>query len=341
MGSVFSGLSFLHMACLNWITIGRPQRDGPALRTTAIVAFAKSQPPSYLKNTAWPVLKLDLDYLTNFWNQTGFDLWEELDGSSFFTLSATHRALREGVVAAKAVGDTARAKSYGMQAKNVLCFLQVSYLCGTPSMGLRLIVVLFRDHSLSGHPGRTILFQISTLAQLALVSMPTPSFHPYTILTLRPAATLTHSNHAQTKRLPTTKPWSTRFARYILLTRASLLAVLPLSVVMQRMYTSMAMCVLSFLVHTRHHLICRSSLGSSRTLLQPSSFTTLYGNGTTRPISRSPPSPYRSSSRYTPLPMSAHSTRILIRIAQSLAQSVNMQMSSLPSTQNIHLQVVS
>jgi glucoamylase len=104
---------------------GRPQRDGPALRTTAISAFVKSQPKSYLQKTAWPILKLDLDYLAAFWNQTGFDLWEELDGSSFFTLSATHRALREGVVLAKSIGDSARVASYGEQADNVLCFLQV------------------------------------------------------------------------------------------------------------------------------------------------------------------------------------------------------------------------
>ena len=79
-----------------------------------------------MKNAAWPVLQLDLDYVANFWNQTGFDLWEELDGSSFFTSSAQHRALRAGAVIAQTLGDKTRAATYKEQADNVLCFLQVS-----------------------------------------------------------------------------------------------------------------------------------------------------------------------------------------------------------------------
>jgi glucoamylase len=103
---------------------GRPQRDGPALRTTAINAFVATQPTSFLQKNAWPVLQLDLDYIADFWNQTGFDLWEELNGSSFFTSSAQHRALREGAKLAASLGDKTRATTYTQQADNVLCFLQ-------------------------------------------------------------------------------------------------------------------------------------------------------------------------------------------------------------------------
>lgn len=73
----------------------------------------------------WPILKLDLDYVAQYWNQTGFDLWEEVNGSSFFTTAVQHRALRQGAAIAIVQGDTTRASTYTTQAANVLCFLQV------------------------------------------------------------------------------------------------------------------------------------------------------------------------------------------------------------------------
>lgn len=54
----------------------------------------------------------------------GFDLWEEVNGSSFFTTAVQHRALREGAKFATALGDSARASTYTAQAANALCFLQ-------------------------------------------------------------------------------------------------------------------------------------------------------------------------------------------------------------------------
>ncbi len=53
------------------------------------------------------------------------DLWEEIDGSSFFTVAVQHRALREGAAFATTQGDSTRASTYGTQAGNLLCFLQV------------------------------------------------------------------------------------------------------------------------------------------------------------------------------------------------------------------------
>ncbi|KDQ19153.1 carbohydrate-binding module family 20 protein [Botryobasidium botryosum FD-172 SS1] len=107
---------------------GRPQRDGPALRSTAMISFANylftTGESSYVTTTIWPIVQLDLDYVQNNWNMTGFDLWEEVDGSSFFTSAAQHRALREGAALATKLGDSARATSYTEQAGNILCFLQ-------------------------------------------------------------------------------------------------------------------------------------------------------------------------------------------------------------------------
>ncbi|KAJ3483035.1 hypothetical protein NLI96_g6578 [Meripilus lineatus] len=105
---------------------GRPQRDGPALRATAIIGYANwlraNGNSSWVTSTLWPVLKLDLDYVAANWNQTGFDLWEEVSSSSFFTTAVQHRALREGSALASAIGQAN--SNYDTQAANILCFLQ-------------------------------------------------------------------------------------------------------------------------------------------------------------------------------------------------------------------------
>ncbi|KAL1593749.1 hypothetical protein SLS60_010481 [Paraconiothyrium brasiliense] len=107
---------------------GRPQRDGPALRATALITYTR-----YLLSTGidsdsaeakdvWSVIENDLNYVAQYWNQTGFDLWEEVDGSSFFTSAAQHRALVEGAALGKHLQQDISA--YESQAPNVLCFLQ-------------------------------------------------------------------------------------------------------------------------------------------------------------------------------------------------------------------------
>ncbi|CAE6476837.1 unnamed protein product [Rhizoctonia solani] len=106
---------------------GRPQRDGPALRATTFITFANDQlaknKKSYVQSV-WPAIQLDLDYVAQFWNASGFDLWEEVFGSSFFTLAASHRSLRQGAALATKLGHDSLAKAYTAQAVNVLCFLQ-------------------------------------------------------------------------------------------------------------------------------------------------------------------------------------------------------------------------
>ncbi|KAK0202033.1 glucoamylase [Desarmillaria ectypa] len=107
---------------------GRPQRDGPALRATALITYANwliaNDNTSYVSSTLWPVIELDLGYVVTYWNQTGFDLWEEVSSSSFFTTAVQHRSLREGATLATALGDTTLATQYSIQADNILCFLQ-------------------------------------------------------------------------------------------------------------------------------------------------------------------------------------------------------------------------
>lgn len=106
--------------------------DGPALRAITLMLYADwliaDSNMSFVNSDIWPVLKLDLDYTMNTWNQTGYDLWEEVSSSSFFTTAVQHRALRTGAALASKLGQTSVVSSYSTQADNVLCFLQVRRL---------------------------------------------------------------------------------------------------------------------------------------------------------------------------------------------------------------------
>ncbi|KAI0057906.1 glucoamylase [Artomyces pyxidatus] len=106
---------------------GRPQRDGPALRSTAMITYANwlldNNNSTFVTNTLWPIIELDLNYVAENWNQSSFDLWEEIDSSSFFTTAVQHRSLREGSALATRIGQTSVTANYLTQADNLLCFL--------------------------------------------------------------------------------------------------------------------------------------------------------------------------------------------------------------------------
>ncbi|KAJ5088074.1 hypothetical protein N7456_011690 [Penicillium angulare] len=105
---------------------GRPQRDGPALRATALIAYGNhlvsAGETSTVKSNIWPIVQNDLNYVAQYWNQTGFDLWEEIEGSSFFTIAAQHRALVEGSAFASSLDESCT--GCDSQAPQLLCFLQ-------------------------------------------------------------------------------------------------------------------------------------------------------------------------------------------------------------------------
>lgn len=105
---------------------GRPQRDGPALRATALIAYSRwliaNGGQNNVTTAIWPIVSNDLSYVGQYWNQTGFDLWEEVDGSSFFTIAVQHRALVEGQALAEQIGESC--PGCASQAPQVLCFLQ-------------------------------------------------------------------------------------------------------------------------------------------------------------------------------------------------------------------------
>ncbi|RDW69440.1 glycoside hydrolase family 15 protein [Coleophoma cylindrospora] len=105
---------------------GRPQRDGPALRATALMAFANDRlalgQNSTVKDIIWPIVKNDLTYVAQYWNLSGYDLWEEVNGSSYFTSAVQHRALVEGANFATSIGETCT--ECESEAPNLLCFMQ-------------------------------------------------------------------------------------------------------------------------------------------------------------------------------------------------------------------------
>lgn len=105
---------------------GRPQRDGPALRAITMLTYIRQLiqqgKQSVASNLIWPVVANDLTYVAQYWNHTGFDLWEEIDGSSFFTTAVQHRAMVEGSAIAQALGKPHA--GYDAVAPEILCLLQ-------------------------------------------------------------------------------------------------------------------------------------------------------------------------------------------------------------------------
>lgn len=113
---------------------GRPQRDGPALRALTLMHYLReynaSHPSLWSSDTSEDffgqfytvemlprsVIKADLEYVSHFWNQSGFDLWEEVEGLHFFTLMVSARSLREGSELARSFGDMGAAVWYERQA---------------------------------------------------------------------------------------------------------------------------------------------------------------------------------------------------------------------------------
>lgn len=111
---------------------GRPQNDGPALRSIALLGYAtyilKTRPNAMIyilenlySNSAngSTVIKDDLDYLVREWQSNTYELWEEVQadqngGGHFHTLMVQRRALLSGATFAKRpeIHDEESAKRY-------------------------------------------------------------------------------------------------------------------------------------------------------------------------------------------------------------------------------------
>ena len=138
---------------------GRPQRDGPALRASTLIAYANHllslNQTNVVKAVIWPVVQNDLSYVSQYWNQTGFDLWEEVNGSSIFTTAMQQRALVEGSDLAKALGGSC--PHCDSQAPEIACFME-SYWWGNRSISNQ--NVQSQGYTRSGYDCASILTSI-------------------------------------------------------------------------------------------------------------------------------------------------------------------------------------
>lgn len=101
---------------------GRPQNDGPALRASTLMRFAKSltKPEDQpilaalfdTKDASESIIRRDLDFLVAHRWETCFDLWEEAKGYHFYTQLVQRRALLEGADLALQMGATALSEKY-------------------------------------------------------------------------------------------------------------------------------------------------------------------------------------------------------------------------------------
>ena len=122
---------------------GRPQNDGPALRALALMhylrAYNETHPEvwSSEEGKAWfdrlysaslpanSTIKADLEYVSHFWRESSFDLWEEVQGKHFFTAMVQLRALREGAQLARLFDDFGAAEWYQKQADMLNGFMHL------------------------------------------------------------------------------------------------------------------------------------------------------------------------------------------------------------------------
>ncbi|MGE4232362.1 MAG: glycoside hydrolase family 15 protein [Bacteriovoracia bacterium] len=78
---------------------GRPQNDGPALRTVALLRFRQTLGASNsiealdLNRRIEQVIERDVDYILSHWNIPTYDLWEEVQAIHFYTLMVQRKAL--------------------------------------------------------------------------------------------------------------------------------------------------------------------------------------------------------------------------------------------------------
>jgi glucoamylase len=110
----------------NW---GRPQNDGPALRTITLIRFAQGLldegDRAYVatlydgKLPTDSVIKADLEYVAHHWPDSDIELWEEMRGHHFYARLVQHRALLDGARFADQMGDGGAARFYRSEAKKL------------------------------------------------------------------------------------------------------------------------------------------------------------------------------------------------------------------------------
>jgi glucoamylase len=120
-----SGLPFLGP----W---GRPQNDGPALRSINHVRILDivlrekwpeaGQLVPFLYAATIPadsLIKRDTEFVAHHWREANFDIWEEVHGMHFYTLLAQRKSMLFGASVANAFKDQGAAQFYLTQANQI------------------------------------------------------------------------------------------------------------------------------------------------------------------------------------------------------------------------------
>lgn len=103
---------------------GRPQDDGPAEEASTLISFAAAILAEGRRDVALQLygdftagIKGDLEYVSHHWQQTSFDVWEEVKAHHFDTGMAQRAALLDGAGLARKLGDPGAADWYESQAR--------------------------------------------------------------------------------------------------------------------------------------------------------------------------------------------------------------------------------
>jgi glucoamylase len=108
---------------------GRPQTDGPGIRSLAMTKFAfalisqgRVNEARNLYASGLPAttpIKKDLEFVAHHWQDQSFDVWEEVRGEHFFTQLALRAAMLKGADLAEYFDDRGAAGYYRIQAQKI------------------------------------------------------------------------------------------------------------------------------------------------------------------------------------------------------------------------------
>ncbi|KAI9454335.1 Six-hairpin glycosidase-like protein [Lactarius psammicola] len=111
--------------------IGSPAADGPPFRVDVLLKYAEwlikpeQNNGTWVADVLWPVINLDLQWISSHWNQSSWDLWwPPVWGGSYWTASLQYRALRGGARLGRAIGRDDNLIEYDAHAAMILEYMQ-------------------------------------------------------------------------------------------------------------------------------------------------------------------------------------------------------------------------
>ncbi|KAN0138299.1 glycoside hydrolase family 15 protein [Lactarius tabidus] len=111
--------------------IGSPAADGPPFRADVLLKYAEwlikpeQDNGTWVADALWPVINLDLQWISTHWNQSSHDLWwPSVWGGSYWTASLQYRALRGGARLGRAIGRDIDVIEYDSRATMILKYMQ-------------------------------------------------------------------------------------------------------------------------------------------------------------------------------------------------------------------------